>query len=578
MGVYSRMIDTTEWSHKIKQAVARKPTQFQLLIGDEGAILCFINKGKLETRLFAPSADSKEAAEFSLALDRHPDVPIVLVLDVMDLEFKQQFLPPVNRYTVVNLARSKMKREYDRNTLFGPRLMYRKMEGKREWVFLFCSCPISPVIAAWQALIQKHQNTLQSHMFLPLESQRLMQNPVFVNHRPVRAEKEMLVLRDHWQIMVSHHKISGFRQLVFRNGQMLLTRLINADQEKFADVISGTVEQEIHNTVDYLKRMVEETEIHFDVVIVAEREITQHTDHRRIGADKVQLFTPYEFARYIGLDESFAKDGDRFNDIVLSGALAFSIPLLPMHIPETQRLVWMALAAQSSGFISQCLGVMLILQLLYAGYSTYSLNTAVSDAKDKAEKAQDNWDLFRKNNPIDIDKAYGVTEAVKLYKLLTENNIDPLTFLRQFKRLEGGEIIVRNFSWKRSGAGASDASKTEKTSTRTSKKAGGTAVDTASANAKGFPTMQANLDIRFMNTGSGFQGLFASFDVFTARLLDEFKDYNVDYTRALDQISFTASSDSLPAKVSVSGPKSAPSKPAVKGASRQIGVNKGRSQ
>ncbi|MFO0069259.1 MAG: hypothetical protein ACK529_03675, partial [Alphaproteobacteria bacterium] len=85
--------------------------RFVLLVGDEGAVLVYVNQRRVLRRLFAPSAQPEHVKTIVELLQAHPKVPLRLLVDVVDQQYVRHVFPPVSALGIQKLVDRRLTRE-----------------------------------------------------------------------------------------------------------------------------------------------------------------------------------------------------------------------------------------------------------------------------------------------------------------------------------------------------------------------------------------------------------------------------------------------------------------------------------
>ncbi len=290
-----------------------KRTAFVLLIGDDGAILIFLQKGVVEGRWYAPEAKEEHFELFKRAIVDHPNVPFLVFLDTLDQTYIQQNLPPVNKMGLSAIMKRRLRREFANSEIKGARVLGRE-KGKKEWLFQMISADATDTVSQWLTWIVTTPNRCIGIRLLPLEMEaviRALYQKTSANpNTPTHA----------WLYLLSHQKVSGFRQVILRDGKMIFTR-VGQTLQGVSDVIAGLVEQEINSTVEYLKRLglreAEDLHLH----IIASQEVLQTIDPKRAGVKSFVTSTPHQTAEWLQLVNA-TQPNDRYGDMVTASAAA----------------------------------------------------------------------------------------------------------------------------------------------------------------------------------------------------------------------------------------------------------------
>src|SRR5262249_17247692 len=147
----------------------------------------------------------------------HPKVPLYILADVLDQQYVRQSFPPVSSFSVGGLVKRRLERDFQAEDMKGSLPLGRDKEGRREWNYLLISLANTPLMQQWLALIVELPNEFRGVYLTPVEGQNYI--PVLKKYMPEQAPAQP------WQLLVSHNKISGFRQIVLRDGKLVFTRV-----------------------------------------------------------------------------------------------------------------------------------------------------------------------------------------------------------------------------------------------------------------------------------------------------------------------------------------------------------------
>lgn len=454
--------------------MAKKKGKFILSIGDEGAILTYMQGKAVARRMFAPSANYSDTRGFLELFEGDKDAPISMMVDVMDQSYVQQSLPPVSSLSVNNLIKRKMERDFAADDLKGALQIGREKEGRRDWKYLFVTLSRSPQLESWIDLVIDLPNRFEGIYLLPVEAENFMhrlrdglkgkpakkpkvkkpkkgeapapeaeaapQPPV-----PVAANSDDAA----WQLLVAHNKVGGFRQVVLKNGKLIFARLAQPIGDNQPEVIAGNIEQEVSVTIEYLKRLGYSDDQGMDVYVITSEYIKASIDRGNINASSAYILTPYEAARKIGL-EAVAEPNDQFADVLLAAAFATAKKrLLKLETAEQQKLnkLYGALLAVKGGSVVATLAA--IGAIGYYGLMIPTAQEEIENSQRQIRSAEQ--DLARvkeleKNLPDNLEK---ITDLVAMHQLLTNLGLSPDEALRRIGMIEipGHKLYLQSFDW-----------------------------------------------------------------------------------------------------------------------------------
>lgn len=284
--------------------------RFVLIVGDEGSILVFMQGSKVLRRLFAPSAQPAHSEAMLELMKASPTAPIYMLMDVMDQQYVPQTFPPVSSLSVGGLVKRRLDRDFQPDDFKGAIRFGRDKSGRKEWKFLLVSLPKTPLVSEWIDCIIELPNELKGIYLVPVEAR----NYIHLLGRSLSSAKP-----GKWQLLFTHNKVSGFRQVVLRDDKLVLTRVSQAIDDAVPAVIAGNIEQEIINTMEYLKRLELGDNSQIDATVVVSQDVIESLDLKRFGFGQARALTPLNVADAIGLEQA-ALSADRFGDVVMAAA------------------------------------------------------------------------------------------------------------------------------------------------------------------------------------------------------------------------------------------------------------------
>lgn len=291
----------------------KKAGHFVLIIGDDGAILVFMQGNTVVRRLFAPSPRPDHTASIVDLMQSNPGVPISVLADVIDQQYVRHSFPPVSSFSVNNLVKRRMERDFQAEDLTGMLRLGRDKGGRKEWNYLLIALANTPLMQQWMELIVELPNELKGIFLSPLEAQ------YYIPALKKGAANPGSALP--WQLLITHNKVSGFRQVVLRDGKLVFTRVTQAIDDGVAAVIAGNIEQEIISTLEYLRRLGFQDNETLEMIVIAAQEVKETLDLDRFRVGATQMLTPLDVADMMGLQQA-ALSADRFGDVVMASWFA----------------------------------------------------------------------------------------------------------------------------------------------------------------------------------------------------------------------------------------------------------------
>jgi hypothetical protein len=532
----------------VKTQSRRNKTQFVLTIGDEGAILVHMRGDQLQQRLFVSLSSEADLKKMLALLESDSKAPIAILMDIMDQSYSQQSLPAVSSLTIGKLVKRKLDRDYAADNLKGAIPLGRSRSGRRDWNYLFVASPVSGPLASWLDVIINLPNNITGIYLLPIELGSLverLQKKLYPTERKNYLDKQagnekkadvdkLLVSKvSRWQLIITHDKVGGFRQAAFKDGKIVFTRLINSSIETSADILAGNIEQELINTIEYLRRLSFQENDGYDITIITSKEIKQSLTSSVMKANHVSLLTPYEVATKLGLGNVASQD-DKYADVVIASHFTQVKPSFRLHTPETGKLYMLNNALRVMRIVFSIALPLLLVGVATKAVEIYNIKTAISAGEKERSSIQAKWQNIEKN-AYNIQDAFKISDIVTLYKLLSGGGFSPLTVIADFKAIQGSDALVRDINWEIIE--------------------GSTIIDATGNPIKGKNTIKIVLNLDFINKSNGFEGLYENFDLFIKRIQGRFNHYTVENSRLPERITFDDKNKIIPVSVTISGPK-----------------------
>lgn len=500
----------------------KNTSQFVYLVGDEGAILVYLERGRVVHRLFAPQPTEELARDILKLFGEHPNTPIYVLVDVMDQSYVRHKLPPVSSFSLGKLVKRRLQRDFGQDEITGAINLGRDTEGRKDWNFLMISLSPTATFTKWLELIYELPNYFAGVYLLPVESKSILtafsqamyaqlhqkHAPVIsrdaaienlrldeaILSRPVSSKKGLSEIIDRlfikvyrkkdevrynlkgrkskekreaakdaeknnavqWKVLVCNNKVSGFRQVVMRNEQIMFTRQMQPIENAPPELIAGSVEQELQNTLEYLRRMSYNPKDGMEVYIVVGRAIKEFISLASSEEMRVCVMTPFEAATLIQRTESM-QEGDRFADVLVSGYfgsleeknLKLSTKVSRIFDAYYKKIIY-------SKVVFSVVLVSLVLALGYGMLSWWSLDDEVTQKQMQERVRQVALKAIKKESSSIVADVNFLTDLIAFEEFLTENIPNPIQFTDVLAAVlvNNGKLV--SFAWSANDMGLSD--------------------------------------------------------------------------------------------------------------------------
>src|SRR4051812_47909467 len=108
-----------------------RSSKFVLFAGDEGAILIHMQGSSVLKRLFAPNPEPDSTKAFRDLLAAAPQVPLFMLVDMIDQSYVRHDLPPVSALSINRLVKRRLDRDFGVDDLKGAVRLGREKGGRR---------------------------------------------------------------------------------------------------------------------------------------------------------------------------------------------------------------------------------------------------------------------------------------------------------------------------------------------------------------------------------------------------------------------------------------------------------------
>lgn len=409
--------------------------KFLISIGDDGAVLVYLNAGQMEGRFYFADPTSLEI-ERVFASD--PTAPIYVLADVSDQSYTQQALPPVSSFNVKKLVERRLVKDYDKSDIKGALLVGRSDTGRKDWNYLFVSIRNAPPFSLWMELLQKLPNRIAGIYLLPVEAEGFMRDL----KKAVVAENA--AKPSVWQMMISHNKVGGLRQTILKNGRIAFTRMAQPVGGTSPGVVAGNIEQEILNTIEFMRRFGYEPAAGLDVMVITSAEVKRQIEPSRLGASAVFVVTPHEVAGQLGL-EGATEPKDKFADVVMLAYIGLKgravLRLTTPALVRAEQYLYGRLGLKLFAYVFvPVAALMTIVNVTTA----FGLNDDIDRAEKEAARAARVLKDIQNRSDALAERKKLAGDLLTLYDRLSAETIVPFSFFGRVDAVKGETAQVRD--------------------------------------------------------------------------------------------------------------------------------------
>lgn len=424
--------------------------QFVLMVGDEGAILVYLDGKKVEKRLYAPGFTAEQTGPMRALLESDSKAPISLLLDSMDQSYSRHTFPPVAKFSLGNIIKRRIERDYPNEEMTGALPLGREKGGRKDWLFLLVAVNQSEALQAWITLCLDLPNPFKGVFLSPAEGEfYIKQIAEALKKTPATFSRDNADAGGrHWQLLVSHHKVGGFRQIVLKDGALVFTRLAQPINDAEPQIVAGSVEQELVNTVEYLKRLGLEDNPQLDVYMITSQAIREALDSNNLPGSSQYLLTPHDVAEAMGLG-SLAMPEDQFGDIVMAGSFGLRTKRRLKLGTRLSKKIEAFMGARMA--IRAVAGMIAVACLGYTAYAAVDVMNAMEEQdtlerqRNAAQASLSELEEKMKVYPDTLDK---ILDVVQTYETLaSKEEFFPETVLGNVYEILTGHANIEEIDW-----------------------------------------------------------------------------------------------------------------------------------
>lgn len=423
----------------ITKMLSSKQEKLILSVGDEGAILTHFKGKILIKRLFCPSPSSNVLQEFKKYFFSFPKVPVYLLVDVLDQTYLRHALPPVSSLNLKSLIRRRLDRDFPPDDIKAA-IPISDAKSEKERQFLFVSLRNAPPFSEWLQAVDDIPNPLLGISLLPVESEGFIRDlrKALTNKFPREKQSE-------WQLLVSHHRLGGFRLVAIKDNRIIFTRIAQPVGGPSPSIVAGNIEQEVVNTLEYIRRLSYDEASGLDIYILASQEVKRQLDLNKFHVRFVVALTPFEVADFLNLG-NVAEADDKFSDVVLAAHYATKkSPLLLLHTRHSISARKSYLGQKSLFVISliSCLALTIFIYSALASVITLNLEISkLEKEKSIIDSSIEKIKTAQATLPEDPDT---VIESVTIHQALSIGSKAPIEVISKVSEIVNSDyMLVKN--------------------------------------------------------------------------------------------------------------------------------------
>lgn len=386
---------------------------------------------------FVFEADDAGLAQFERYLSESPPMPVRMLVDMVEEEYRQDTIPHVFGKDRKALIERKKARLFRGTPYCHAVLQGRETEGRRDDRILFAALMNPAVIQPWVEALDRHAVPLAGICSLPLFSRMLLAK---------------LQIRHENVLLVTLQSASGLRQSFFRNQDLKVSRL--ARMPRLGTVpFAGYVLEELEKLKRYLNSLRLLARDHpLDIYMLSHGEPLDDLRRHCRDGDQVRyhLLDVCDVAARVGVAGDVASPyADRiFAHLLLAGPQVnhYASAEETRHFGTYRTRVGMLAAS----------AVILLTSAAYSGFNfieAVALKQEALSAAQKADFYQARYDMARERLPPTAVEPRDIETAVEIVDVLARYRPTPVTAMRTVSDALAGfpRLHIDRLEWEASG-------------------------------------------------------------------------------------------------------------------------------
>ncbi|MDX1950466.1 MAG: hypothetical protein SFT90_08255 [Rickettsiales bacterium] len=415
----------------------KKTGSIIISLGDEGAILTCFSGDFLENRIFTSSPFSSDVSQFFLGKEGYK---VYILLDTIDQNFIFANLPPVGKANIKKIIQRKLKTEFDPSDLNSyMELGKEETKTRKDIKYVFVSIRNSSPLSEWLEFVETIPNVFVGIYLLPIEAEDLL-------IKLKSLKKVSKKSNDDWDILISQNRVGGFRQVVFKGGKIIFTRISQSLSIQSPDSVGVNISQEALNTLEYIRR-IGYTDQKISFFIISAKDSAPYIDIVGINKQDVHHLSPYEISQASPVKNS-ALENDKFGDVVLAANFVVSKKkLLKLETKEMKSNSDFLLVRAMVNLILNGIIIFLPILTAYLFYSAYNnsieaenINNRISTLQMDLANVKD-FEAENKINPTILGDMIRVNNSIKEME-----NTEFIDLLKMFRKVSMKHLAIISYT------------------------------------------------------------------------------------------------------------------------------------
>lgn len=312
--------------------------RYVLTVGEEFTVLTLLAGSRVKNAWIVPAEPEEGIDEVRAILKGDRKTPVTLLADTFEQIYKEEAVPRVGRFDQAKVVRRHAAQAVPGDMWQGALPQGQDPRGGKLF-FLFCGLPRTEHVSGWVRFYEELPNPRDGIHLLPLESLGLM-NALFDSEAKAQGGVR-------WRIMTTMNVTGGLRQIVAKQGRMMLTRLTPAPPEDMDHrEAAAMMARDFRQTLTYVKRMGYREGDALDLALIVDPELADALRATQWDAQSVLVTTPQDVGQRLGLG-SVGKEDQPYGDVLHAAWFANSRQrALSLARPSEQKTDWQKQAEQ----------------------------------------------------------------------------------------------------------------------------------------------------------------------------------------------------------------------------------------
>ncbi len=404
-----------------------------ICVSAQQATAAFWRAGKI-AQLEQFEHDEKGLAGFREFLAPHANVPVLLMVDAVEEDYRFETLPHSWGSERAQMVSRKLKQHYRNTPYMGAWLQGREPGKRRDDRYLFSALTNPEIVGDWLSVIGGQELPLAAVYLLPMVSVGLL------DKLQVKTAN----------LLVAAQHTGGLRLTFFRDRQFRLSRLTRGDGAKTTDPVR-LFAGEISNTRLYLHALRTATLDEHLTVLLLDRndeleEVAETIVQDNPALDCVRVGKA-ELASRLGMDPQLLAVTP---DAMYLQLLGLKSP--PGNIAPANATVGYRRYRATRAIYAACAGIGAVAALwsVANGWQAYRVNSMTAEVAQQIAVQDAQYQQITRQFPPAPTNGENLKRAVEVARTIRESARDPLPMMALVSQVVQGtpNVFIRDFGWR----------------------------------------------------------------------------------------------------------------------------------